>query len=217
MRLIAVDTTSPRESVALLDGERTLGEVRLDGVASHSQHVLPAVAFLLQSAGIEARALDAFAVAIGPGSFTGLRVGIATVQGLALASGRPAVGVGALDALAAEAEGEGPLVAVREAYRDEVFLAAWDAGGRPLREAAVGALGALLEGVPAGARFVGDVAARREAIGAAAADPRFPSFPAYLAPTIGRLAQAALARGEGGPPEALRPLYLRPPAIRQAP
>jgi tRNA threonylcarbamoyl adenosine modification protein YeaZ len=86
--LLAVDTTTPGGSVALLEGEALLGEVGLESGATHSARLFRSVDFLLGALGREIGAVEAFAVAVGPGSFTGLRIGVAAVKSLAFASGR---------------------------------------------------------------------------------------------------------------------------------
>jgi tRNA threonylcarbamoyladenosine biosynthesis protein TsaB len=101
MRILAVDTTTLRGSVALLEGSQVRGQVGLTAADSHSRWLVGAVDFLLGGLRLVPADVDGFAVAIGPGSFTGVRVGISTVQGLALASDRPCLGLSALDALAA--------------------------------------------------------------------------------------------------------------------
>src|SRR5689334_8522168 len=106
MRVLAVDTTSERESVALSEGGLLRAEARLRTTGGHSRYVLPAIAFVLESAGWAATDVEGYAVVLGPGSFTGVRVGLSTVQGLALASGRPCLGLSTLDVLAATAVGE---------------------------------------------------------------------------------------------------------------
>src|SRR4051812_29396863 len=108
MRVLAVDTTSERESVALADGGVVVAEVRLRTAEVPSRRILPAIAFVLESAGVAAADVEGYAVTVGPGSFTGIRVGLSTVQGLALAAGRPCLGVSTLDIVAALARGEAP-------------------------------------------------------------------------------------------------------------
>src|SRR5437762_11377487 len=132
MKVLAVDTTSARESVALAVDGAVVGEVRLRAVDAHSRRVLPAIAFLLDAAGLPARDVEGYAVVVGPGSFTGVRVGLSTVQGLALAAGRPCLGMSTLDVLAATIAGEAPtLVAMVDASRgDQVFAAVYDAEAR---------------------------------------------------------------------------------------
>jgi tRNA threonylcarbamoyladenosine biosynthesis protein TsaB len=216
VRVLAVDTTTERGSVALTEGESVRGEVRLVSPEGHSRRLLPAVDFLLQSLGLRAADLDAFAVTTGPGSFTGLRVGLSTVQGLALGTGRPCLGVSALDVLAARNAGAAPtVVALMDAYRGEVYGAVYDGEGRVRGRASVERPEALVARAPDVAAFVGDGARRhRDLILSLRPRAIFPARSLFLAGTLGRMAAPRLARGEGVPPAELRPLYLREPDIR---
>jgi tRNA threonylcarbamoyladenosine biosynthesis protein TsaB len=101
MRVLAVDTSTMAGGVALLDGERVIGESLLDVRTTHSERLMIAIDRVLADAGWMISAVDGFAVAVGPGSFTGLRIGIAAVKGLALATGGPIAAVPTLDAMAA--------------------------------------------------------------------------------------------------------------------
>jgi len=217
--VLAVDTTSERESVALVEGGEVRGEVRLRTSDGHSQRLLPAIEFLLRASGLRAAEVEGFAVAVGPGSFTGLRVGLSTVQGLALAAGRSCLGISTLDLLAAEAAGEAPtVVAVVDGARtDQVFAALYDVQARRIDEPRAETIDALLARVSGPAAFVGDGAQRHlEAIVARQPLARFPRRDLYLAGTLGRMAEPRLAAGEGVPPGALRALYLRPAEIRKS-
>jgi tRNA threonylcarbamoyladenosine biosynthesis protein TsaB len=215
VRVLAVDTTSPRGSVAVAGPEGVLAEARVVTSDGHSRWLLTAVKALLAGLGLEAGAVELFAVTTGPGSFTGLRVGLGSVQGLALASGRPCLGLATLDVLAGAGGGAYPAtVALVDAYRDEVYSGVYDGAGRLLGERRVGPLVSVLEGLPPGTAFVGDPAvAQRDAIGAAVPGASFPAFPPFLA---GPLAAAALRLGlaAAAPPSALRPLYLRGADLR---
>jgi tRNA threonylcarbamoyladenosine biosynthesis protein TsaB len=216
--VLAVDTTSARESVALVQGGAVRGEVRLRTSDGHSQRLLPAIEFVLGAAGLRAAAVEGYAVAVGPGSFTGLRVGLSTVQGLALAAGRPCLGLSTLDVLAAMVVGEAPtLVAMVDGARaDQVFAALYDTGGRLLDGPGAESVDGLLARVRGPAAFVGDGAERHEgAIRARFSDARWPRRDLYLAATLGLMAEPRLAGGEGAPPAALRPLYLRAAEIRK--
>ncbi len=217
MRALAIDTTTARGSVAVATPDEVLGEVRLVTADSHSGRVLPAVAFLLESLDLTPAALDGFVVAVGPGSFTGLRVGIATVQGLALGSGRPCVGVPVLDVLAERGRGSSRhVVALMDAYRGEVFGAVYDAEAHLCGERRLASPEAFLRDVPAGAAFLGDGASKyRELVRATCAGAVFPDRSLFLAGTLGRLGARQLAAGAGVPPDALRPLYLREADIRK--
>ena len=103
MKVLAVDTTSERESVALTDDLVVLAEARVRA-AGHSRQILSVIEFVLRASGVAAGELEGYAVTTGPGSFTGVRVGLSTVQGLALASGKPCLGVSTLDVLASNVE-----------------------------------------------------------------------------------------------------------------
>jgi tRNA threonylcarbamoyladenosine biosynthesis protein TsaB len=205
-----VDTTTDRASVAVVSGRVVEGEVRLLAPA-HSRRLMPAVDFLLRSLDLAPRDIEGFAVTAGPGSFTGLRIGLACVQGLALAGGRPCLGVGTLDVLAARIAGAAPtLAAVMDAHRGEVYLATYDAGARPRGEPTTAGPAAAFAGLPPGTAFIGNGAERyRDAIEVAVEGARFPDRSPFLAATLGRIAEPVLAAGGGIAPSALRPLYLR--------
>ena len=133
MLTLAVDTTTNRGSFALARNGRLLEETRGDGVSTHGERLPGAIHALLDRRGMTTADVDRYAVALGPGSFTGLRVGIATVQGLALAHGRPVVGMPVLDVLvdvAAQAAGTGAapdlIVPWVDARRGEVFSALYE-------------------------------------------------------------------------------------------
>lgn len=217
MRLLAVDTSTPRGSVAIVSEEGALAEVRMTPADGHSGWILPAVELALRGLGLDVSALDGFAVTTGPGSFTGLRVGISTVQGLALAAGRLCVGMSSLDVLALAATGRAPtVVALVDAFRDQVFSGVYAGDGRPLGERRVGSLAAVLDRLEGEVAFVGDGALRyREAIAAAMASAVFPPVDLFLATRLGQAAIRGLREGRGEPPGALRPLYLRGADIRK--
>ncbi len=99
----------------------------------HCERILPLIEELLAEVGWPASSLDRVGVGIGPGNFTGLRVGVALAQGIALGLDRPAVGIGSLQAMACMAPVHpGPTAAVLDARRDEFFIAIFDANGHPL-------------------------------------------------------------------------------------
>lgn len=114
MLILAFDTATDAATSALVDGEEVVGER-----TSRAATVLEDLDALLRQAGAHMRELDGLAVGIGPGSFTGIRIGLATARGLSLALGVPVAGVSTLDALAAGAPGAVPVI---DARRGEVFV-----------------------------------------------------------------------------------------------
>lgn len=100
MLILAADTSLPLLSVALLRDDTLVGAVTLEGKGSRNEKLLPAVDWLLSECGADRREIDVFAVTRGPGSFTGVRIGLATIQGLALALGRPVCAMSTHEAIA---------------------------------------------------------------------------------------------------------------------
>lgn len=133
MRLVlGIDTSTPVGSVALLDGDRLLSETTLRVRASHGESLMAVIDRVMSDAGAKGADLSLVGYAKGPGSFTGVRIGMATVKGLALALGTPTLGVSSLRALAMHCAGAAGLVCpVTDARRGEVYFAAYrmDAAG----------------------------------------------------------------------------------------
>ena len=127
MRVLAFDTATPATTVALADGETVL-ERRDDPPAGarprHTSRLLPMIAQLLEEAGCGWDQLDRVVVGVGPGTFTGLRIGVATARALAQARGLELVGVSTLESLALGSDADA-VCAVLDARRGEVFAAAW--------------------------------------------------------------------------------------------
>jgi tRNA threonylcarbamoyladenosine biosynthesis protein TsaB len=214
--VLAIDTSTRRGSVALRSDGELLGETRRDLEGGHSIWLLGAVEELLARSGLGAPALEGLAVVTGPGSFTGLRVGIATVQGLALPRGTPCLGVSTLDALAWQVRGSAPrILAVMDAWRGELYVGEYDAEGRPVGPAAVETPEALLGRIASEpcAVFGDGALEHRETIAAACPQTLFSERSLYLAAALAELAEGRLERGEGRPAADLRAVYLRP-AVR---
>ena len=100
MRVLAIDTSSNVATVAVMEDELLLGEYILNHKKTHSQKIMTMIEQILSELELNVQDIDIFAAAIGPGSFTGLRIGVATVKALAHATGKPVVSVGTLEALA---------------------------------------------------------------------------------------------------------------------
>lgn len=132
MLVLAVDTTTSVCSAALARGDRLLAELSTNIPNTHSQRLLPIIDTIFNEAGLSPADLDLLAVARGPGSFTGLRIGIATVKGLALGLGIPVAGFSSLEVLAHNMGGRGLVCPVLNARRDQVYSALYRTGaGRP--------------------------------------------------------------------------------------
>ncbi len=129
MKLLAIETSSANGGIALLDGENVMGERPLQLSRTASTLLLPAISELFETVAWPLASLDAIAVSIGPGSFTGVRIGVATAQGLASAAGLGVYGVPSLLALAAQATTEDPRIAVvKSAPAGEFFFTAYEGG-----------------------------------------------------------------------------------------
>lgn len=120
MIILALDTCLNACSVAVTDGDHVLAYRREAMARGHQERLAPMAEAAMADAGLPMSAIARVAVTVGPGSFTGLRVGIAFAKGLGSALGVPVVGVGSLEALAAEADG--PAAGVIDARRDQVYL-----------------------------------------------------------------------------------------------
>jgi len=217
LTLLALDTAQGALSAVLIRGEDILArhfELRTKG---HAEELTGLIARLLDEARLTPADLTALAVTIGPGTFTGLRVGLATARGFALARGLPLVGVTTLEAIAfpVSAKPDEVIVASFDARRDELYLQSFDAGHQPLTEpllVSVDDAVAHLTGtdfvlVGTGSEILS------EKLGAQGLRHRFSDAPAQ--PDALNVARIALARiaAEGAETfaKAPEPLYLRAP------
>lgn len=206
MKVLAVDTSTWAGSLALLDGPRLVSIYLLDIKAAHSERVLPAIDGILRDAGWTIRDIELIACAKGPGSFTGLRIGLATAKGLAFARGLPLVGVNSLEAAAlGQAYATTPICAMLDGRKRQVFAARFQPDGRgglerTAEDVSVDA-GEYAGAIEGPCLFVGDGAALyAERILRAKPDailvPQALEYP--HAGGVGWLGMAAHARGEGG-------------------
>jgi tRNA threonylcarbamoyladenosine biosynthesis protein TsaB len=167
--VVGLDTATPATVAGVLDAAGVVWEVRDDPAPgdrpAHAARLLGAAEAALERAGVAWEQVDRLAVGLGPGSFTGLRIGIATARALAQARGLPAVGVSSLEALARGAAGPAGselVLAVLDARRGEAFAAAWRGGAPVLPAAALSpeALGERVRALPGAPLAVGDGAVR---------------------------------------------------------
>ena len=126
MRILGIDTSGKVASAAVLDTEQDLllGERSLYTTRGHTQVILPMVTELLTECGMTLQDVDCYAVSVGPGSYTGLRIGIAAVQGLALPDNKPCIGVSTLEAMASRCFESENILAVMHA-RADLFYVGW--------------------------------------------------------------------------------------------
>lgn len=122
MKILAIDSSGLVASVALYEEGQLLGEYTLNTKLTHSETLLPMIENLMKISGTEKNAIDAICVAEGPGSFTGLRIGVATAKGLGLALGKPVIGVPTVEAMAYNYyDSEALVVPMMDARRNQVY------------------------------------------------------------------------------------------------
>lgn len=217
MRVLAVDTTTPDGSVAVVEDSRILAELAVRTSSTHSARLLSSIDFLLEALSLDIRVLDGYAVSPGPGSFTGIRIGLSTVKALAFASGKPAAAVSSLAALAFRLAdgGERWVAPVLDAKKGEVYASLIDVG--PPEKTIVP------EGALAPAEFLRRIGPRRTVLfGGGGAElyrpliedtlgPRalFSARPPFIASEVGILGVRLLGRDLGVTAESLEPLYYR--------
>lgn len=215
MLILALDTTTRGGSVAVTDDDRVLALVAGDESRTHGERLPAEIAVALDCAGVSRERLDLLAVATGPGGFTGLRIGLAIVQGLAMTLNKPVAGVSALDALAAQVEHPAARIIVpwMDAQRGDVFATIVDARSKATLEAAVAdSPAAVLDRwrsqlARPSVVFIGDAVARDEALLKSGGWQT--RRPEPLAPQIAALARRLAEQGKAGPPHALIPTYVR--------
>jgi len=224
-RIVAIETSGRHGSVAILCGEnygeaRLVGELVLSEQKRTAQSLAPALKELLKTAGWEPRTISLVAVLTGPGSFTGLRIGVTTAKTLAYACGAGIVGVNTLEAIAAQGPtSPAPLWTIADAQRQELIAARFvnDHGGqiRLDRPTAIVSQETWLESLRPGDRVSGPglnrLAARlRDGIIALPKDLWHP-----MAATVGRLGWSAYVRGEIDDVWQMLPQYYRPSAAEE--
>ena len=215
MVILALDTTTPAGSCALARDGVVVREHAADAAAPPATRLPRELMELLDQSGIALADVDVFAVATGPGSFTGLRIGIATMQGLAFAGGKPLVGISGFEALAriGETQAAGCRIATWvDAWRGEVYAATYEDGREVDAPIVARPEDVLATFAPTAALFIGDGARAyedtiRTTLGGRA---RVATTPVpLLAGTIACLAAEVAARRDYSPPHAIRPLYVR--------
>jgi len=218
MLILAVDTTTPSGSVALLEDDVLLGEANIESAATHSARLLRSVDFLLAAYGRDVKDIGAFAVAAGPGSFTGIRIGVGAVKSLAYASGKPVAPVSTLLALASKLSADGPRLVcpLLDAKKEEIYAGLFEFHKTGLTEL-----------IPQGAyipdAFFARLPARRVIAFAGSGlaaylakllpyvrdNARFPRRSPFLAAEVGRIGCGMIREGKGVDAASLEPFYFR--------
>ena len=215
--ILALDTSTRYASVALADEDRVAASRTWHSAFNHTIELMPAVASLMESRGLTVAELDGIAVALGPGGFSALRVGISAAKGLALVAKKPMVGVGTLDLEAYPFLKSGvPVCALLEAGRQECATAIYGSDGKRIREDRVCTADELLAEVVGPAIFCGEgVTAWQDQIaqvlgsGAQIIRP----VPAARGWALAVIGQEKLAAGETNDIATLQPEYLRMASI----
>lgn len=213
MVVLAFDTAGPVAGVGLW--AHGVGRVRVArGVRSTEAVLLPWALELLADAGLTVADLTGIGVAAGPGAFTGLRVGLATAAGLALARGVPLWHGGSLTARALASAQPSPVLAMLDARKARVYASLVGPAGEVLRPPSDVPPEEAVAGLPPGFVATGEGAVVYRAVveaagGVLVGEPDHPGTD-----TLARLAAEALARGEGSDPTVVQPVYVRPPDLR---
>jgi len=218
VKILAVDTTTGSGSAAIVEDDRVLAEIGVDSFGTHSTRLPAAIEALFGALPGTIRDMDGFAVTPGPGSFTGIRIGLSTIQAFAFASGKPIAPVSSLRAMAWKLRGDGvPLVCpLHDAKRSEIYAALFSFEN--------GRMNIL---VPEGAyppdRFLALLPKSRKILffggGFRVIEPILStrwkdralrsSRTPFIAAEVGLLGAGIIAEGRGIAPDALEPLYLR--------
>ena len=215
MKLLVIDTSGPVCGVAVLENEKVLCEYTVQNRNTHSANLMPMTEAALASSGLSVRDLDAVAAVTGPGSFTGVRIGVATAKGLAHGAGIPCIAVDALESLCCSAGAfDGVVCPIQDARAGQVYGAAFRNGERLLQDEPLKLEEFLEKILPLGERFLflGDgTPVHREKIERILGEKAYfaPAHLSYLRPSAAGL----LAQKNGGKTDYLnlQATYLRPP------
>ena len=216
MLILATDTSTPYLSIALCDGDKVLAEITRYADRQHAEKLLEYTQWMLAENNTELSAIELLAVSHGPGSFTGLRVGVAAWKGLATGAGLPIMGISTLDALARRAPiANGHVCALLDAKMKEVYatIYRYENGVRScIQEALVAPIETVVEECPEGTLFLGDGAG----LYATAITEHLPSaivlpeaYHPISAAMVALEAVALLASGVEPQNDLVSPIYLR--------
>ena len=220
MKILALDTSTNAATAAILEDGVIIGEYSCNKGKTHSQRLMPMIQSLLDAVGLKARDMDAFAASIGPGSFTGLRIGVTTVKAMAFAAQKPVISVYTLDALAYNlAASKAIICPVIDARNNQVFTAAYKISGGSLERLTdylgihINELADILGAMEGDVLFPGDAALMYEAFFREKLGERASSAPPNTAlaraSSVAVLAKQAYEEGLYEDCYDMKPFYLR--------
>jgi tRNA threonylcarbamoyladenosine biosynthesis protein TsaB len=213
MRALGIDTSTHRAQVALWDGASCAAREASDDPRLHAERLIGLIDRAMSTAGWTKSQIDLVACCVGPGSFTGVRVALATAKGIAFGLDKPIVGVGSLEAMASAARATAGQIVVPllDAKKGEVF---WAAYGRLIAgpdHLAAGAIGTVLEGLPRDVVLVGEISTSLAPRGLRVLRSPETDLPDAL--EVARLGVAKYGQRGADDLHALEPVYVRPPDI----
>jgi tRNA threonylcarbamoyladenosine biosynthesis protein TsaB len=207
MKILAIDTSTDYLSLAISDGEKVMARYHRPTFRNHSRLIIPTISNLVKIAGLKIKDIDAFALSIGPGSFTGLRIGVVTVKALAYSLGKPIVTIPTLDVIARNAGNFcGLICPVIDARKSKIYACLYKSDGKVVKKISKYLLLPVEELLKKTAAydkvlFLGD------ALGLVGCDVKIKSwYP--KAGTVADLALDSLKKKKFTSPEALEPMYL---------
>lgn len=224
MRILAIESSTKTGSVAIVSESAVIAQYSLNIEVTHSERLMTTVDRVLCDTGIALSDIDGFGVAIGPGSFTGLRIGISTIKGLALVTEKPVAAVSTLKALAHHLPHSAfPVCPLLDARKNEVYAALFqyeNGDCTPLLSERTIPLAHLAEEIKGKTIFIGEAAqafrAELESFFGERALFAPPSLSLPSAAAVGELALAMIKRGEQTDPDTLVPMYIRRPEAEVA-
>lgn len=216
--ILAIENSTMCGSVALVSPGLCIGELSITSAVTHSRRLIDSIHTLMDNAALDMNAIDAVAVSIGPGSFTGVRIGVTTAKGLAIATQKPLIGVNSLDALASQVGVSKSLIcAMLDARKNEVFAALYKSHNGTLERCSAQfsvSINTLCQGIAEPVLFIGDGAQlyhqeiQEELNDLCAFAPQELCFP--RASAIGMKAISLWQTNSFSDPATLSPDYIRP-------
>ncbi len=215
MKILAIDTSSVNATAAVCDENKILGEYTIAGERAHSQIIMPMIDELLKRCTIDIADIDAFAVALGPGSFTGLRIGIAAAETMAQALGKGIIGISSLDMINASFHHNDKYICpIFDARRNDVYNAVFKDGVKITPDRICDFDLVLSEMQDRETIFAGDAVLKYNDKILSFANPKWHIAPVNLmmqrASALADLAMKRALSGDFDDENSLKPIYIRP-------